>query len=142
MGGLYGSEYWTYLLPRCVGAQTTVELTSAPFEPSEHVAVDIALLDHAFGESAEQFRAGGRRYAEDLASNPGSPLGWPTSVAHALATNNADRSPRTAPTSSRDCMSASSARTAATTGRRRFVYKLASPCAVTRRDRADRSTQV
>jgi hypothetical protein len=83
--------------------------------PRSTRAVDIALLDHAFGESAEQFRAGGRRYAEDLASNPGSPLGWPTSVAHALATNNADRSPRTAPTSSRDRMSASSARTAATT---------------------------
>ena len=27
MGGLYGSEYWTYLLPRRVGAETTARLT-------------------------------------------------------------------------------------------------------------------
>ena len=33
MGGLYGSEYWTYLLPRRVGAEKAAELTSAPFTP-------------------------------------------------------------------------------------------------------------
>ena len=31
MGGLYGSEYWTYLLPRRIGAEMTARLTSAPF---------------------------------------------------------------------------------------------------------------
>ena len=29
MGGLYGSEYWTYLLPRRVGAELTARLTGA-----------------------------------------------------------------------------------------------------------------
>ena len=33
MGGLYGSEYWTYLLPRRVGAKKTARLTEPPFTP-------------------------------------------------------------------------------------------------------------
>ena len=34
MGGLYGSEYWTYLLPRRVGAATTARLVARPSPPS------------------------------------------------------------------------------------------------------------
>jgi len=49
MGGLYGSEYWTYLLPRRVGEEMTAVLTSAPFEPlGARRAVEIGLIDHAF----------------------------------------------------------------------------------------------
>ena len=71
MGGLYGSEYWTYLLPRRVGEEATTALTSAPFEPlGTSRAVDIGLIDDAFGATAEEFRAGVRRYAERLASSP------------------------------------------------------------------------
>ena len=33
MGGLYGSEYWTYLLPRRLGATRTAQLTRPPFTP-------------------------------------------------------------------------------------------------------------
>jgi enoyl-CoA hydratase/carnithine racemase len=33
MGGLYGSEHWTYLLPRRIGAEMTARLVSAPFIP-------------------------------------------------------------------------------------------------------------
>src|SRR6185436_8592137 len=48
MGGLYGSEYWTYLLPGRVGAELSAQLTSAPFEPiGTRQAVDIGLLDGA-----------------------------------------------------------------------------------------------
>jgi putative two-component system hydrogenase maturation factor HypX/HoxX len=72
MSGLYGSEYWTYLLPRRVGAEMTAELTSAPFEPiGTRRAVEVGLLDDAFGETAEDFRAGVRRYAEHLARDAG-----------------------------------------------------------------------
>jgi putative two-component system hydrogenase maturation factor HypX/HoxX len=75
MGGLYGSEYWTYLLPRRVGADMTARLTSAPFEPlGANRAAAIGLLDAAFGETAEQFHAGVRRYAERLARNTGAEL--------------------------------------------------------------------
>ena len=38
MGGLYGSEYWTYLLPRRVGAKMTARLTGPPFTPAGHRA--------------------------------------------------------------------------------------------------------
>jgi putative two-component system hydrogenase maturation factor HypX/HoxX len=72
MGGLYGSEYWTYLMPRRVGPKVTAELTSAPFEPiGTRAAVDIGLLDAAFGATADEFRTGVRGYAERLARDPG-----------------------------------------------------------------------
>ena len=45
-------------------------LTSAPFEPlGARRAVEIGLIDHAFGDTAEQFRVGVRRYAEQLVSS-------------------------------------------------------------------------
>jgi len=55
-------------MPRRVGAEITATLTSAPFEPiGTREAVDIGLLDAAFGSTAEEFRAGVRGYAERLA---------------------------------------------------------------------------
>jgi putative two-component system protein, hydrogenase maturation factor HypX/HoxX len=72
MGGLYGSEYWTYLLPRRVGAETAASLTSAPFAPiGVREAVDIGLLDSAFGATADEFRFGVQQYAEWLARDAG-----------------------------------------------------------------------
>ena len=71
MGGLYGSEYWTYLLPRRVGADTAAELTSAPFTPiGTRRAVDIGLLDAAFGDNIASFRAQVQGLAERLARHP------------------------------------------------------------------------
>ena len=46
MGGLYGSEYWTYLLPRRIGAAITTQLTNPPFNPvGTNQAIKIGLLD-------------------------------------------------------------------------------------------------
>ncbi|HEX6391780.1 MAG TPA: enoyl-CoA hydratase-related protein [Solirubrobacteraceae bacterium] len=74
MGGLYGSEYWTYLLPRRIGAELTAELTSAPFRAiGTRRAVEIGLLDAAFGEDAESFRAQVRGLAERLARHDVGP---------------------------------------------------------------------
>jgi putative two-component system hydrogenase maturation factor HypX/HoxX len=71
MGGLYGSEYWTYLLPRRVGAEMTARLTSPPFTPvGTRRAVEIGLLDAAFGANLASFQAQTRRYAEGLARDP------------------------------------------------------------------------
>jgi putative two-component system protein, hydrogenase maturation factor HypX/HoxX len=68
MGGLYGSEYWTYLMPRRIGEELTAELTSAPFRAiGTRRAVEIGMLDAAFGEDAESFRAQVRGLAERLA---------------------------------------------------------------------------
>jgi putative two-component system protein, hydrogenase maturation factor HypX/HoxX len=71
MGGLYGSEYWTYLLPRRVGADTASELTSAPFRAiGTRRAVEIGLIDSAFGEDAASFRAQVGGLARRLAAHP------------------------------------------------------------------------
>jgi putative two-component system hydrogenase maturation factor HypX/HoxX len=71
MGGLYGSEYWTYLLPRRVGPETADRLTSAPFTPvGTRGAVEMGLLDAAFGATADGFRARVRGLAEDIARDP------------------------------------------------------------------------
>jgi putative two-component system hydrogenase maturation factor HypX/HoxX len=68
MGGLYGSEYWTYLLPRRVGDELTAELTNAPFTPiGTRRAAEIGLIDAAFGETVASFRAQVQGLAERLA---------------------------------------------------------------------------
>jgi putative two-component system hydrogenase maturation factor HypX/HoxX len=68
MGGLYGSEYWTYLMPRRIGAELTAELTSAPFQAiGTRRAVEIGMLDAAFGDTAESFYAQVCGLAERLA---------------------------------------------------------------------------
>jgi putative two-component system hydrogenase maturation factor HypX/HoxX len=71
MGGLYGSEYWTYILPRRIGDQLTAELTSAPFNPiGTRRAVEIGLLDATFGDNIASFRAQVQGLAERLARHP------------------------------------------------------------------------
>ena len=74
MGGLYGSEYWTYLLPRRVGSNMTSRLIGPPFEPpGASEAVRIGLLDDAFGSTWEDFDAQARGLAERLAGDPDLP---------------------------------------------------------------------
>src|SRR4051794_32320138 len=71
MGGLYGSEYWTYLMPRRVGRATADRLTSAPFTPvGTRAAVEMGLLDAAFGANADDFGARVRGQAERFARHP------------------------------------------------------------------------
>jgi putative two-component system protein, hydrogenase maturation factor HypX/HoxX len=71
MGGLYGSEYWTYILPRRVGKELAAELTSAPFNPiGTRRAVEIGLLDATFGDTVASFRAQVQGLAERLARHP------------------------------------------------------------------------
>ena len=74
MGGLYGSEYWTYLLPRRVGADVARRLTSPPFEAvGAREAVRLGLIDAAYGESLAQFREQTRRIAARIAVDPELP---------------------------------------------------------------------
>ena len=57
-----------------MGADAAALLTSAPFEPlGTRRAVEIGLLDAAFGETAARFRAGVRRFAERLAGDRNMP---------------------------------------------------------------------
>lgn len=69
MGKLYGSEYWTYLLPKRVGAEQARELTEALLPISTRTAHQIGLLDDAFEEDAASFREHIRKLAEELASS-------------------------------------------------------------------------
>ena len=71
MGGLYGSEYWTYLLPGRVGEKMAEQLTSAPFEPvGTRRAVEIGLLDAAYGATLGEFHELTRDRARLLACDP------------------------------------------------------------------------
>ena len=68
MGDLYGSEYWTYLLPRRIGATLTAQLTGPPFNPlGTREAVKIGLLDAVLGTRLEDFGTEVRALAERIA---------------------------------------------------------------------------
>src|SRR5256886_1372610 len=69
MGKLYGSEYWTYLLPKRVGGEKALELTEALLPISSRTAHQIGLLDDTFEEDAASFCEHIRKLAEELASS-------------------------------------------------------------------------
>ena len=70
MGDLYGSEYWTYTLPRLVGADARAG--TDPIVPANRHAggAEIGFLDDAFGEDAGSFMAELRERARRLARQP------------------------------------------------------------------------
>jgi putative two-component system hydrogenase maturation factor HypX/HoxX len=70
MGELYGSEYWTYLLPKRVGQARALELTQACQPIGARAARDIGFLDEVVGEDARSFEADIRERATRLAANP------------------------------------------------------------------------
>ena len=116
MGGLYGSEYWTYLLPRRVGAEIdgAAHVGAVRRRSARARRSTIGLLDAAFGDTAEDVprrRARLRRAARARRR----PTRLDESAAHAPATSSAGRSPPTAARSSRARTRASSGPTAATT---------------------------
>jgi putative two-component system hydrogenase maturation factor HypX/HoxX len=70
MGNLFGSEYWTYLLPRRCGADKAREVTLARLPVGTPEALRLGLIDGAFGASVAEFRAEFERMAEQLAADP------------------------------------------------------------------------
>ncbi|MEA2494273.1 MAG: putative two-component system protein hydrogenase maturation factor HypX/HoxX [Thermoleophilaceae bacterium] len=64
---LFGSEYWTYLFPRRVGQERTVELTETCMPISVRQAKAIGLIDHTFGHDTPRFREQVQRLAEGIA---------------------------------------------------------------------------
>ncbi len=70
MGELYGSEYWTYLLPRRVGLDKALDLTQSCKPIGTRAACDIGFLDEAFGADSEAFESELRRRAQRLAESP------------------------------------------------------------------------
>jgi putative two-component system hydrogenase maturation factor HypX/HoxX len=69
MGNLYGSEYWTYLLPRRVGEATAREITQRRLPMGAREAVDSGLADAHFGRSATEFLKAAIRRAQAMAAD-------------------------------------------------------------------------
>ncbi|MEA2142739.1 MAG: putative two-component system protein hydrogenase maturation factor HypX/HoxX [Solirubrobacteraceae bacterium] len=67
---LFGSEYWTYLLPRRIGVDKALELTEACLPISARRAKSIGLVDHVFGRDVAGFRAQVTQMARGLANGP------------------------------------------------------------------------
>ncbi|WP_275100225.1 hydrogenase maturation protein [Sedimenticola hydrogenitrophicus] len=55
MGNLYGSEYWTYLLPKRVGAERARLITQARLPMGTGEGCELGLLDDYFGGDNRQF---------------------------------------------------------------------------------------
>jgi len=70
MGNLYGSEYWTYLLPRRLGAQMAHGMTHGRLPISARQAVAMGLIDACFGSTPTAFCAEIGKRATAMAANP------------------------------------------------------------------------
>lgn len=76
MGNLYGSEYWTYLLPRRVGEARAREITLRRLPMGAKGAVDCGLADAHFGKAAGEFLKAAIRRAQAMAKDPD----WPATL--------------------------------------------------------------
>jgi putative two-component system protein, hydrogenase maturation factor HypX/HoxX len=70
MGNLYGSEFWTYTLPRRVGAEQAVSITQNRLPLGGVQAARMGIADECFGEDAASFRNEVRKRAPALAALP------------------------------------------------------------------------
>ena len=71
MGNLYGSEYWTYLLPRRVAAARAIAVTENRLPIGVRQAAALGLVDAHFGADPAAFRGAVATLAATLAADPG-----------------------------------------------------------------------
>jgi putative two-component system hydrogenase maturation factor HypX/HoxX len=71
--GLHGSEYWTYTLPRRVGAQEAARLTEECLPVSPTSALRCGLVDRVIDGGPASYRAQVADLAEKLARSPDYP---------------------------------------------------------------------
>ncbi len=69
MGNLYGSEYWTYLLPRRVGAERAAAITDNRLPIGASQAQALGLIDACFEGDADEFRREVEALAQKLAAD-------------------------------------------------------------------------
>ena len=69
MGNLYGSEYWTYLLPRRVGEARAQGITARRLPMGSREAVALGLADAAFAHDPKAFLAAAVKRAQAMASD-------------------------------------------------------------------------
>jgi putative two-component system hydrogenase maturation factor HypX/HoxX len=70
MGNLYGSEYWTYLLPRRVGAKQAAELMRERLPLGAREAERLSLVDALLADEADAFGPALAEAALALAVDP------------------------------------------------------------------------
>ena len=71
MGNLYGSEYWTYLLPRRAGKAAARAVTEARLPMGTAEARRLGLVDDHFGTDVASFRREVESRARAIADDPG-----------------------------------------------------------------------
>ena len=64
--GLYGSEYWTYLLPRRIGTQRANLFTEQCLPWGTDIAMEVKLVDDCFENTAETFCEKVKTIAEEV----------------------------------------------------------------------------
>lgn len=69
MGNLYGSEFWTYLLPRHCGTENAQRIAQARLPMGAEEAVELGLADACLGADRPDFEARLAGEAEKLAFN-------------------------------------------------------------------------
>ncbi len=69
MGNLYGSEYWTYLLPRRLKAGTAADVMGRRLPMSAGQAAQLGLIDAVFGDTTPAFVELVRARAQALAAS-------------------------------------------------------------------------
>jgi putative two-component system hydrogenase maturation factor HypX/HoxX len=70
MGNLYGSEYWTYLLPRRVGEARAREITARRLPMGGQEAVALGLADAQFEKEPDLYLAAALKRAQAMAADP------------------------------------------------------------------------
>ncbi|HKI73067.1 MAG TPA: enoyl-CoA hydratase/isomerase family protein, partial [Pseudomonadales bacterium] len=68
MGNLYGSEYWTYLLPRRIGGQGIAHVMSARLPLGAREALELGLIDFVGARDHTEFEQEVAKRAAELAS--------------------------------------------------------------------------
>jgi len=69
MGNLYGSEFWTYLLPRYAGSVNAEQISKQRLPMGARQAVDLGLADASFGDALADFESEAFQKAMDLAAS-------------------------------------------------------------------------
>jgi putative two-component system hydrogenase maturation factor HypX/HoxX len=74
MGNLFGSEFWTYLLPRYAGEEHAEQITRARLPMGPREACDTGLLDAWFGSGRQEFESQLAGRADALARDDRYPV--------------------------------------------------------------------
>ncbi|RLJ69869.1 putative two-component system hydrogenase maturation factor HypX/HoxX [Hydrogenivirga caldilitoris] len=70
IGNLYGSEFWTYTLPKRVGWEKGREVMERRMPVSSEQAQEMGLIDKVFGRTPSEFRRELKRRVEEFVDSP------------------------------------------------------------------------